>query len=78
MKVLFGVLLLASIFIMPFVVFIWFIDAVISLKKTSKEDDKIIYAKRRANFIAASVVFGIIAAIVFMIFYLSFSNFSLM
>ena len=77
MKVFLGIILGVSVVILPIAVLLWFIYALISIKYTSKED-KIVYAKSRANFIAASVVFGIIAAIVFMIFYLSFSNFSLM
>ena len=72
------VVLILSIIIFPFAVMIWFIDSLISLKKTSKEEDEILYAKRRANFTAASVVFGIIAAIVVMVFYLAISDFSLM
>ena len=72
------VVLILSIIIFPFAVMIWFIDSLISLKRTDKEEDEILYAKRRANFTAASVVFGIIVAIVFMVFYLAISDFSLM
>ncbi|MBQ9182730.1 MAG: hypothetical protein IJ143_03005 [Neisseriaceae bacterium] len=72
------VVLILSIIIFPFAVMIWFIDSLISLKKTSKEEDEILYAKRRANFTAASVVFGIIVAIIVMVFYLAISGFGLM
>ncbi|MBR1819019.1 MAG: hypothetical protein IJ780_02675 [Neisseriaceae bacterium] len=72
------VVLILSIIIFPFAVMIWFIDSLISLKKTSKEEDEILYAKRRANFTAASVVFGIIVAIIVMVFYLAISGFDLM
>ena len=72
------VVLILSIIIFPFAVMIWFIDSLISLKKTSKEEDEILYAKRRANFTAASVVFGIIVAIIVMVFYLAISGFGIM
>lgn len=77
MKVLLGIILGVSVIIFPIAVLLWFVYSLISYKQTSKED-KILYAKSRANFIAASVVFGIEVAIVFMMVYLSFSNFSLM
>ena len=77
MKVLLGIILGVSVIILPIAVMFWFVYALILYKQTPKED-KIIYAKCRANFIAASVVFSIDVAIVFMFFYLSFSNFSLM
>ncbi|MBQ9681909.1 MAG: hypothetical protein IKH45_02225 [Neisseriaceae bacterium] len=66
-----------SLFLFPVLILMWFFWSWITLKQTPKED-KILYAKSRAQFIAASVVFGIEVAIVFMMVYLSFSNFSLM
>lgn len=78
MEVLLVIISILAVVFFPMAIMIWFIDSLISLKRTDKEEDEILYAKRRANFTAASVVFGIIAAIVVMIFYLAISDFSLM
>ncbi|MBQ9725720.1 MAG: hypothetical protein IJV56_10380 [Neisseriaceae bacterium] len=78
MEVLLVIISILAVIFFPMAIMIWFIESLISLKKTSKEEDEILYAKRRANFTAASVVFGIIAAIVVIVFYLAISDFSLM
>lgn len=78
MEVLLVIISILAVIFFPIAVMIWFIDSLISLKKTSKEEDEILYAKRRANFTAASVVFGIIVAIIVMVFYLAISGFGVM
>lgn len=78
MEVLLVIISILAVIFFPMAIMIWFIDSLISLKRTDKEEDEILYAKRRANFTAASVVFGIIVAIVVMVFYLAISDFSLM
>ena len=78
MEVLLVIISILAVIFFPMAIMIWFIDSLISLKRTDKEEDEIIYAKRRANFTAASVVFGIIVAIIVMVFYLAISDFSLM
>lgn len=78
MEVLLVIISILAVIFFPMAIMIWFIESLISLKKTSKEEDKILYAKRRANFTAASVVFGIIVAIIVMVFYLAISGFGLM